>query len=99
MGFATWLTQQRSGVRLLNIEFTDFDVNARMLPDGRIVSQRRDRIIDIWKDGRITHSLQGHTERVTQLVFYYQTTGSPQLRKIKQYAYLTSQLKGVYWFL
>ena len=46
------------GVRLVNIKFDGLGVPVRMLPDGRLVSQRPDHIMDIWKDGKITHSLK-----------------------------------------
>jgi len=46
------------GVRLANIKFDGFGVPVRMLPDGRLVSQRPDHIMDIWKDGKNTHSLK-----------------------------------------
>jgi WD40 repeat protein len=52
------------GVCVSHIDAAKFDGPLCMLPDGRLVSQKRDHTIDVWTDGRITHALKGHTERV-----------------------------------
>jgi len=52
------------GVCVSHIDVPKFDGPLCMLPDGRLVSQQCDHTIDVWTDGRITHALKGHTERV-----------------------------------
>jgi len=46
----------------------EFDVPLCMLPDGNLVSQQRDHTIVVWSEGRNTHTLKGHTERVTACI-------------------------------
>ena len=65
------------GVCLTTIEFAKPSANLVkfgeplcMLPDGRLVSQQCDHTIDVWTDGRITHALKGHTERVTACILF-----------------------------
>ena len=58
-------TSAFEGVCLSRIEFQNaikpYNEPRCVLPDGRLISQQRDHTINIWTDGRITHTLKGHT--------------------------------------